>query len=143
MLARSQEKGQANPKAPGSPGTASTSAATPARDPKELEQSQWTLSTSSGSQGWGEGLGRGWEEQALRWGPRVSSCPVTTLRPFWLSLEEAQRGHKEGVCRPCRRAFSAHIHPGCQRGSEWGQVLTPPPSSGMQPTGSVESADSP
>lgn len=142
MLAGSQEKGQANPKAPGSPGVASTSVATPARDPKEPELSQWTLSTSSCSEGWREGLGRAWEEYGLRWGPHVSPRPVTTLRPFRLSLEEARRGHKEGVCKPCRRAFSAHIHPGCQTGSEWGQAPTPS-SSGMQPTGGVEGADSP
>lgn len=75
-------------------------------------------------------------------GSRVSPRLVTTLKPFWLSLEEARRGHKEGVCKPCRRAFSAHIHPGYQTGSEWGQAPTPP-SSGMQPAGGVEGADSP
>lgn len=57
----------------------------------------------------------------------MSPRPVTTLRPFRLSLEEARRGHKEGVCKPCRRAFSAHTHPGCQTGSEWGQAPTPHP----------------
>lgn len=61
------------------------------------------------------GAGQGLGGLIPEMGSRVSPRQVTTLKPFWLSLEEAQRGHKEGVCKPCRRAFSAQSTPGIKR----------------------------